>query len=221
MTVLYQIGKTYWPCAVCPTTTGGQTFSNSARKALKSTVTWFKPIKGSVPHIPIHVPSLSLRRTWWMPLQASLFHFVLHLREVSTAFQAFKQHPHWLHESVYRRLFLIDLPMDTSCPPSEAVFLFLIPTARSHDQSSPWRVVRIPVAAFAQPAGQSAVCVCVSVCVRACVRGSEVKGKRRPVDHNGLKGKVIITEVNYGWSSMSCILLCLHAPAPWPCFVNR
>lgn len=52
--------KKVWPCAVCPTTTGGQTFSNSSRKALKLTVTWFKPVQGSVPHIPRHVPFLPL-----------------------------------------------------------------------------------------------------------------------------------------------------------------
>lgn len=59
-------------------------------------------------------------------------------------------------------LFLIDFPINTSCPPAEAVFLFLLPTAQSHDQSCPWRELRIPVAVFACPGG--------SVCVLWCVR---------------------------------------------------
>ena len=43
-----------------------------------------------------------------------------------------------------------------------------------------------------------------------CVSERKVRGKGRPVDHHGLKGKVLITLMNYGCSSMSCILLCLH-----------
>lgn len=69
--------------------------------------------------------------------------------------------------------------MDTSCPLSEAVFLFLNPTERSHDQSPPWRLVRIPAAVFAWPAGHVRACVCV------CVR--KVRGKGRPVGHHKAK----------------------------------
>lgn len=135
--------------------------------------------------------------------------FVLYLYEVRAAFQAFRQHPRWLYESAYGRLLLIDFPTDTSCPPlQKPVFLFLIPTAQSHDQSSPWRVVRIPVCT-----------VCLASWMRVCLR--KVRGKGRPIGHHGLKGKVIITVMKYGCSSVSCILLCLHAPAPWPCFRTR
>lgn len=51
----------------------------------------------------------------------------------------------------FRRLLLIDFPTDTSCPPSEAIFPFLIPTEHSHDQRCPWRKVRIPAVTLAQP----------------------------------------------------------------------
>lgn len=60
-------------------------------------------------------------------------------------------------------------------------------------------------------------CVCVLLC--ECMR--KVRGKGRHAGHHGLKGKVIITVVNYECSCVSCILLCLHAPAPWPCFLKR
>lgn len=49
----------------------------------------------------------------------------------------------------------------------------------------------------------------VCACVRVWVHGRKVKGKRRPVDHNRLKGKVIITEVNYGWGGM-CVYMLQH-----------
>lgn len=68
--------------------------------------------------------------------------------------------------------------------PPGALFLFLIPTPRDHDQRPPRRIVRIPAAAFAWPAGRR-------VCVRVC--GRKVRGKGRPVYLWGLKWGVVIT----------------------------
>lgn len=138
-----------------------------------STLKCSEPVQG-VTSNPFKAPSRDMSPC--LPLlyviNASCIPLCFHLYKVSTAFQAFKQHPHWLYESVSRRLFLIDFPMDTSCPPSEAVFLFSIPTAHSHDQRSPWRVVRIPATVFTQQAGR--VCVCVRAC---CVHVGE-EGER-------------------------------------------
>lgn len=67
-------------------------------------------------------------------------------------------------------------------PPPGALFLFPILTPR--DQRPPRRIVRIPAAAFAWPAGRR-------VCVRVCRR--KVRGKGRPVYLWGLKGGVVIT----------------------------
>lgn len=122
--------------------------------------------------------------TWYIPPRL-LCSTVLHLYKVRTAFQAFKQHPHSLYECTRRRLPLIDFPRDTSCPPLPgALFLFPILTPRDHDQRPPRRIVRIPAAAFAWPAG-------CRVCVRVCRR--KVRGKGRPVYLSGHKGGVVIT----------------------------
>lgn len=133
---------------------------------------------------PPATPPLPTSPTWYIP-PGLLCSTVLYLYKVRTAFQAFMQHPRSLYESTRQCLPLIDFPRDTSCPPPPgALFLFLILTPRDHDQRPPRRIVRIPAAAFAWPAGRR-------VCVRACRR--KVRGKGRPVYLWGLKGGVVIT----------------------------
>lgn len=110
--------------------------------------------------------------------------------------------------SWFRFLLLIDFPMDTSCPPSEAVF----PLPHSYRAES-WSELSL----------ESTPDTCCTVCLSRwkCVCVRKVRGKGRHFGHHRLKGKVIITVVNYSCGSVSCILLCLHAPAPWPCFLKR
>ncbi len=57
-------------------------------------------------------------------------------------------------------------------------------------------------------------------CVCVCVWGRwEVKEDLLVI--MGSKEDVIITALSYGCGSVSCILLCLQALAPWPCFLTE
>lgn len=106
--------------------------------------------------------------------------------------------------SLFRFLFLIDFPIDTSWN------CFPLPPPYSTESWSELSLEDTP---------DTCCSVCLSRWKCVCVR--KVRGKGRSAGHHGLKGKVIITVVNYGCSNVSCILLCLHAPAPWPCFLKR
>lgn len=150
-------------------------------------------------------------------IAASLQPLCLHLDEVKAAFHAWKQHPQWLFESAYRRPLLIDFPMNTSCPPFRSRFPpFLIPAEQSHDRRCPLREGRKLAVMFARPAGND-VCLCKRKTRKVWGRG------RRPVGHPGLKGIIGITLVKllFFFNKVSCILFCLHFPAPWSQLIIR
>lgn len=120
-----------------------------------------EPTRWMAASVPVNAltPPLLLRDKFHRAVFVPLF---LHLPKVATAFQAFMQHPRCL----YPKRVLDWFPNGHILPsPPTFLFLFPIPTAQDHDQRPPGRIVRIPAAAFAGPAGSRLTSVCVCVCV--------------------------------------------------------